>query len=182
MNLTYNNINTSLLIISLFIGGCNSSQEPRAFGQKEKSANPANSINHIQPDTAKRPFKVVFKDVAEIRKGSPYNTCKIELSGTDKIKLPQAIWQDKFSWSNDSKNLVLIQWLGPGESPGFKFFIIDTENGKTTEGIKMAGAVNSLQIKGDTVTYNKFYYDKAKSKDTLCCSFQEDYILKLLGQ
>lgn len=110
--------------------------------------------------------------------GSPYNTCKIELVGTDKIQLPQAFWQDKFAWTDDSKKLVLVKWHSTGEHPVFKLFIIDIETGVTQEGIRMIGAINNLKVKGDTISYTKFYYKEIMSKDTLCCTVQEDYVLK----
>ena len=110
--------------------------------------------------------------------GSPYNACDIELVGTDKIQLTKATWQDKFAWSSDSKTLVLVKWDIDSNNPVFKLVLVDTETGATQESIKMLGAVNSLIVAGKTVRYNKFYFDKAKSKEKLCCEVEEDYTFK----
>jgi hypothetical protein len=54
-------------------------------------------------------------------------------------------------------------------------FIVDTETGATKEGIRMFGAINTMKIIGGEIHYNKFYYDKEKSKETLCCNVDETY-------
>lgn len=134
-----------------------------------------------KPDTIKRPFRLIFKDVTPIHAGSSYNVCKVEFLGTNKIALPQALWQDKFAWSDDSKKLVLVKSEARTKNfTSFKFFIIDLETGSTQESISMAGTINSLQLKKDTIFYNKFYYNKIRSKDTICCAIQENYIIKLI--
>jgi len=114
----------------------------------------------------------------EIRMGSPYNSCDIEFVGTDKIQLPIATWQDKYAWTNDSKTLILVKWDLAGNNPVFKLVKVDTETGAIQESIKMLGAVNSLTVTGNVAHYNKFYYDKVKSKEKLCCNVEEDYTFK----
>lgn len=71
--------------------------------------------------------------------------------------------------------MVLVKWDIDGNDPVFKLVKVDTETGIIQEGIKMLGAVNSLTVTGNTVRYNKFYYDKVKSKEKLCCEIEEDY-------
>ena len=171
-------MNTLLLILSLFILSCNSSQNNIQPELHNNSNDSISLSNVVQADTIKRPFLIILKDVTEIRMGSPYNSCAIELSGADKITLPKATWQDKYAWNDSSTKLVLVKWEGFSDGPVFRLFIIDTETGKTQESIRMFGAINNLQIKGNTITYSKFYYNRAMSKDTLCCKVQEDYLIK----
>jgi hypothetical protein len=165
-----------LFIFSFTFFSCNSSQDENKYRQTKMTNKSITEAVII--DTISRPFKVVFKDINKIQIGSPYNTCKIELLGINKIQLPQASWQDKLAWSNDSKRLILVKWNTDSKINAFTFFIINTETGITQESIGMVGAINHLKVVGDTISYNKFYYNKAMTKDTLCCIVEEDYIIK----
>lgn len=168
----------SIYFASIIFLSCHSQQVDKGFGDNQQQPLTALQNNKVQTDTTKRPFQVVFKNAHEIRMGSPYNTCDIELVGTDKIQLPKANWQDKFAWSSDSKILVLVKWNIDNNNPVFKLIFIDTETGAIQESIKILGAVNSLRVTGKTVRYNKFYYDKVKSREKLCCEVEEDYTFR----
>src|SRR5688572_18477984 len=111
-------------------------------------------------ETVKRPFQVKIINAGEIRMGSPYKHCEIELVGSDKIKLPKAGWQDKYAWTIDSKRLVLIKW-GDFENnlPDFYLFLIDTETGNTKESSRLSGLPNDISIAGEKVKLNKFVFD-----------------------
>jgi hypothetical protein len=166
-------MNLLTAIASVILLGCNASENTNTRATNNK----IDTLTMTFSDSLKRPFQIVFKDVSEIRMGSPYKTGKVELVGTDKIQLPDASWQDKFAWSDDSKKLVLVKWESSGALPVFRLFMIDTESGATQESIRMLGAINSLKIVDKTIHYNKFYLDKAKSKDTLCCNVEETYVI-----
>ena len=125
-----------------------------------------------------RPFQIKIVDHGEVRMGSPYNSCEIQLIGSDKVQIPKHEWQDKYAWSDDSRKLVLIKWSFEKNEPGFQFFIIDTTTGATTESARIFGLPNSLAIKGTKIKYNKFLLDRGKSKpDKLCCNTDEEYDL-----
>jgi hypothetical protein len=112
----------------------------------------------------------------EVRMGSPYNSCKIELLGQNKIHLPKARWQDKYAWTNDSKKLVLIKWDFENNEPGFHLFYIDIETGKTVESKKISGLPNTISIVDNKITVNKFLFDKTKSvPGNLCCNVNEEF-------
>jgi len=115
-------------------------------------------------DTIKRPFLIRITNVDEVRMGSPYNHCDIELAGFDKVKLPKTGWQDKYAWSDDSKKLVLIKWDFENNFPGFHLFLIDIETGQTRESPRLFGLPKNISINGEKVKLNKFLYDKEKSK------------------
>ncbi len=89
------------------------------------------AINKSLMNKIKRPFEIKITNASEIRMGSPYSHCDIELAGFDKIKLPKSGWQDKFAWTDDSKKLVLIKWDFENNDPGFHLFHIDIETGLT---------------------------------------------------
>lgn len=82
---------------------CNSQQIDKSFGDKQQQSIATHQTNKMQTDTIKRPFQVIFKNAIEIRMGSPYNFCDIDLKGTDRIALPKATWQDKVAWTDDAK-------------------------------------------------------------------------------
>jgi hypothetical protein len=128
-------------------------------------------------DSEKRRIEIRITDVGEIRMGAPYNSCDIELVGADRIKLPIGRWQDKWAWTADSKNLVLIKW-GDFENgnPDFHLFLINTETGKTKKSPRLYGLPEDISITGEKVKLNKFVYNKEKSStDKLCCVVEEEY-------
>ena len=58
----------------------------------------------------KEPFKVSITNVSEIRMGSPYNLCDIELLGFNKVKFSKGrAWQDKYAWRDDFEKIVFIK-------------------------------------------------------------------------
>ena len=124
----------------------------------------------------KRPFQIKFLNVGEVRMGSPYNSCDIELIGTD-IKLPNFGWQDKSAWTSDSKNLVLVKWNFDKNEPSFNLYIINTITEQILISEKILGLPNSISISNGIVKYNKFLYDKAKSVpgQYLCCNYDEEF-------
>lgn len=170
---------TNLIYFTLIILiSCNSRKVENNLGEEQQMTRKQN-INIVQTDTTKRPFQIIFNNVSEIRMGSPYNACEIEIVGTNKIQLPVSSWQDKYAWSDDSKNLILVKWEIDGNNyPIFKLIKVNTETGIIQESIPMLGALNSLTVEGSTVRYKKFYYNKLKSKEKLCCYVEEDYIFK----
>jgi len=70
------------------------------------------------------PFQVNITNISEVRMGSPYNTCEIELVGFDKVRLAKNGWQDKYAWTSDFSKLVLIKLDFENNTPGFHLFVI----------------------------------------------------------
>jgi hypothetical protein len=128
-------------------------------------------------DAIKRPFQVKVINPQEIRMGSPYSHCHIELVGFDKTKLPNAGWQDKYTWTDDSKKLVLIKWNLENNEPGFHLFLIDTETGETKESPKLFGLPQAVSIIDENVKLSTFLYNKEKSKSSgdLCCYIDQEF-------
>ena len=131
-------------------------------------------------DIANRPFSLRLKNVDEIRMGSPYRSCEIEIIGFAKFNLPRYMWQDKYAWSDDSKSLVLVKWNYENNEPSFHLVLINTETGEMIESPKIFGLPNDLSIEGNRVKLNKFLYDKQKSeKVKLCCHVDDEYEFSL---
>jgi hypothetical protein len=70
----------------------------------------------------------VFKNIEEIRMGSPYNVCDLELKGKWVPDLPEYEWQDLFAKSQNNRDLALVAWDIEKNNPGFKLIIIDLKN------------------------------------------------------
>jgi hypothetical protein len=152
------------------------SQQPKSNPTITASEKANSEANTIAMDTTIRPFRILCISPQEVRMGAPYNSCKIELVGQDKINLPKASWQDKYAWTNDSKKLVLIKWDFENNEPGFHLFYIDTETGRTIESKRIFGLPNSISIVDNKVTINKFLFDKTKSvAGKLCCQVNEEF-------
>jgi hypothetical protein len=122
----------------------------------------------------KRPFQIKVTNHREIRMGSPFIFCDIELVGFDKLKLPTSGWQDKYAWADNSEKLALIKWDFENNDPGFRIFLIDIEMGKLKESLRIFGLPNSISFVEHNIIVNKFLYDKEKSKPgKLCCDTDE---------
>lgn len=107
--------------------------------------------------------------------GSPFKTCELELKGI-KIDLPKYGWQDKYAWSSNKKYLVLIKWNTDNNEPGFNFYIINTETNSMKISNRKKGMVNRIEIQDQKIHYNKFLFDREKSKNgNQCCDFDEYY-------
>lgn len=74
-----------------------------------------------------RQLEVKFKNVREIRMGSPYRLCEIEFTGKWIPPLPAEDWQDLAARSPDGRYLALIRWNTEGNTPGFHVIRIDTK-------------------------------------------------------
>ena len=127
----------------------------------------------MEQEETKRPLEVRLTNVGEVRMGSPYNLCNIELVGKHQIELAQTGWQDIYAWTEDSKRLVLIKWNFENNDPGFHLFLVNSENGKTLESSRILGLPESISITGDIVTYRKFLFDRTKLATD--CFYVEKY-------
>lgn len=89
-------------------------------------------------------IRVRFKDVGEIRMGSPYSICRLELSGGKIPELPETDWQDRRAYSPDKRFLGLVRWDTPGNEPGFRIFTIDSARGTHTVSRRIKGCCVKL--------------------------------------
>lgn len=110
--------------------------------------------------------EIKISNLSEIRMGSPYNTCDIELIGINDFHLPKSGWQDKYAFTEDFKKLVLIRWSFPNNEPGFILYLIDIENLSYQESIRLLGLPKTVSVNNEGhVLISKFYFDKTKTKD-----------------
>lgn len=130
----------------------------------------------------KPPFEIRLHKIDEVRHGSPYMYCQIEFVGTD-ITLANCLWQNKYAWSDDFSNLVLIKWNFDENEPGFHFYIIDLLSKKIFESERILGLPDSIAVSSKLIKYSKFLYDKRKSgTGDLCCHLSGEYVIPEIGQ
>lgn len=93
-----------------------------------------------------RAIRVRFADVSEVRMGSPYNVCRVVLSGQWVPDLPDdgSGFQDRAAWSTDGDFLGLVQWAAGRNEPGFRVLIVDVQNRTLTRSRRIAGCCTSL--------------------------------------
>lgn len=95
-----------------------------------------------------------FKNIEEIRMGSPYNVCDLELMGKWIPDLPAYEWQDLFANSQNNRYLALVAWAIKKNNPGFKLIIIDLKNKNIKETERITGCCKSIYW-----TVSGFSYD-----------------------
>lgn len=106
--------------------------------------------------------------------GSPYMMADLHLEGLD-LEMPNACWQDKFAISKDRKFIALICFDLSDNEPGFQIYIIDTFKKTITKTERMFGLVNKISIDDKKIKFNKFLFDKTKSKTgELCCNIDDE--------
>lgn len=119
-------------------------------------------------------LKVIFSNRREIRMDSPYMRADLKIEGLD-IVIPNACWQDKFAISEDKKFMALVSFDLSDNEPGFEIYIIDTDNKTITKTKRIFGLVNNICIVDRKIKFNKFLYDKTKSKTgELCCNIDDE--------
>lgn len=122
----------------------------------------------------KNKLKVIFSNRREIRMGSPYMRADLKIEGLD-IVIPDACWQDKFAISVNKKFMALVSFDLSYNKPGFKIYIIDTDNKTITKTKRIFGLVNNISIVDRKIKIDKFLYDKTKSKSgELCCNIDDE--------
>ena len=71
-------------------------------------------------------MEVKFLNCGEVRMGSPYNICDLELQGDWVPELPEEDWQDLTATSPDGGYVALVAWdVKPDNTPAFKMYKID---------------------------------------------------------
>ena len=94
----------------------------------------------------KRALMPRFSNYAEIRMGSPYQSCKLTLEGPWVPELPDRAWQDIWAYDPKGRFLAFIAWdIDQDNEPGFRVLVIDTKSKTTTESLRFAGCCNSIQ-------------------------------------
>ena len=105
-----------------------------------------------------KPIRVRFVEPIEIRMGSPYNACRVLLTGPWVPDLPDAGqgFQDVKAWSPSGEFLGLVQWDIPQNDPGFRVLVVGVRNQTLTRSRRVAGCCESLKWSADGFEYRAF--------------------------
>lgn len=105
----------------------------------------------------KEPLKVNFLDVSEIRMGSPYHICRLELKGLDLPFIEDLTeFQDIYSWSDDYKYLALVRWNTENNEPGFHLLIFDIKKKRVKETKRFEGCCSKVYFQNGVFNFKSF--------------------------
>lgn len=93
----------------------------------------------------------VFTDAQEIRMGSPYRIAQLSFEGPWRPDLPDRDWQDIHAVSPDGRYLALVAWDIVANSPGFRVFVIDTDDRTVRESTRFEGCCSSLTMADSSI-------------------------------
>jgi len=100
---------------------------------------------------------VTFSDTTEIRMGSPFNICRISISGPWVPDLPETDWQDLKALREDGEALALVRWDTPGNVPGFRIYLLNRESETVTVSERFPGCCQELTwMDNITLTWQAF--------------------------
>jgi hypothetical protein len=93
-------------------------------------------------------LKVAFLNQSEIRMGSPFNECEIQLSGDWIPNLGKHDWQDVTASSPDQRFVALVYWDASGNQPGFHLVTIDLVERSVTTSDRYLGCCTAIKWLG----------------------------------
>ncbi len=99
-----------------------------------------------------------FQNVEEIRMGSRYNVCDLELQGNWIPSLPTYDWQDKYAKSDNGRYLALVAWDVVDNHPGFRIIIIDIRKRSIRKTKRIIGCCESIKWGTSGFSYKIFTY------------------------
>lgn len=105
-----------------------------------------------------RPIRVRFVDPCEIRMGSPYNCCRVVLTGRWVPELPHRGegYQDLSARSRAGDHLGLVHWDIRNNDPGFRVVVIHISSRKVTRSRRILGCCKSLKWSDGGFSYEAF--------------------------
>lgn len=101
-------------------------------------------------------IKVITSNQIEVRMGSPYNVCDIEVEGVD-IQIPKSGWQDIYTFSNEKQLLILVRWNLDENLPGFNCYFIKLPTGHKTISKRIEGIVTDIEVDSDQIILSIIY-------------------------
>mgnify|MGYP006305371023 CR=1 FL=1 len=106
----------------------------------------------------KEKLTIKFKNIREIRMGSPYQVCEISFKGEWIPPLPDYDWQDIKAISPDKNQIALVRWNTLGNIPGFHIIRINVEKKSYHKTRKIIGICKKIYWKD-----GKFIWEKNKT-------------------
>ena len=100
----------------------------------------------------------VFSGCEEIRMGSSFQICELDLKGRWTPNLPNYDWQNIYAQSDNKRYLALVAWDTENNEPGFKIIIIDSKNKSMSETKRINGCCESIEWSATGFTYRTYSY------------------------
>jgi hypothetical protein len=99
---------------------------------------------------------VKFSNCYEIRMGSPYQICRLHLTGEWAPELEQRGWLPVHACSPDGRYLALAEWDTAENKPGFRLVLIDEERKTVEVSQRVLGCCESLAWGEDAILWKAF--------------------------
>jgi hypothetical protein len=87
---------------------------------------------------------VKFRNIREIRMGSPFNLCEIKIIANWVPGLPAVDWQNLSASREDERALALVYWDTLGNLPGFRIYAIDIASQTTVVSERYPGCCQKI--------------------------------------
>jgi hypothetical protein len=97
-------------------------------------------------------IKIEFSNCSEIRMGSPYQVCTLNIDAEWGARLGERDWQDRAAHSPDGRFVGLVYW-DILNSPGFRIMLLDTKTKRVNESERIAGCCDSITWKNNGISY-----------------------------
>ncbi|WP_145308700.1 hypothetical protein [Gimesia fumaroli] len=103
----------------------------------------------------KQRLRIRFKNRQELRQGSLWNRCDLQMSGEWIPALSLGNWQDLKAVSPDQRYVALVQWNTKENQPGFHVVRIDTHARTYHKTKRIAGLCRELKWQQDRFVWEK---------------------------
>ncbi|MFZ2494076.1 MAG: hypothetical protein WA208_21555 [Thermoanaerobaculia bacterium] len=97
---------------------------------------------------------VEFLDCSEIRMGSPFNVCRLQLQLGWSPDLPNDDWQDLAAESPDGRFIALVRWEVRSNDPGFIIFTLDNVEQRVDRSERHAGCCERIWWSGNSFEWS----------------------------
>lgn len=105
-------------------------------------------------------YELEFRNISEVRMGSPYNVADVCLKGPFVPDLTDFSFQDIGVISSDGHTACLVQWETSNNEPGFRIWKIDSNSEIISRSNMIKGCCTSLLLLNDNKIKTSFYTDQ----------------------
>lgn len=110
------------------------------------------------------PYKLGFRDISEIRMGSPFNRASVSLIGSFTPSLEGYEFQDIGLVFDSGQRCALCQWDLVGNEPRGKIWILDQENKRVSISQLIDGACLSIEELNGEIIIKLWSFDASSKK------------------
>ncbi len=108
-------------------------------------------------------IEIEYKDIGEIRMGSPFSNYEITLTGDWVPDIAEDGWQNLHTRSPDNRYLVLTAWDTANNEPGFILYLIDSKKKSYLRTDTFRGACTKLEWKNDGIHWDAWHITGERS-------------------